>query len=506
MGPGSAPICARPRCRGPRAEDHVRGPEDAPLVIEYADFECPYCAALSVRLDAAAAAPRVPPFPGSLEPSARVAGGVRRRGGRLQGRFWEMHDLLFADQGRLEDPHLWDRARQPRARPRPLRRRPPQRGGQGAREARLQSGVRGGVVTTPTLFSARPDVHRRHRRGHARGAQRLETSCQRSTRLQSSSSVRRRRFVTGDQLRGGSAPRARSPAGAARTPTRAGALRLCSGRRGPWRSHRRSRARARRRRPARVRARVGPAEAIEDPRRAPRRHTRALVLAPRSTSCPRRAARARSSIAACSRVYLTAFSSSASSAARSRSGSTRSRPARKRSEPPGARRDLRPAHEHVLEEGLDSISREVQEVGLVGGREQQQALDDRVDPRELVERDVELRRLRVLGGISSRWPRAIVTGVRSSCEASWMKRSWRSSSERRSSARPSAIRCASTRRRACHTIGEEHRRHQRNLEQLSPELDPVERVEDLIDAWTGQHHHADQDEQRRPRSGQTRKP
>ena len=33
-----------------------------------------------------------------------------------------------------------------------------------------------------------------------------------------------------------------------------------------------------------------------------------------------------------------------------------------------------------------------------------------------------------------------------------MKRSWRSSSERRSSARPSAIRCASTRRRACHTI------------------------------------------------------
>ena len=26
------------------------------------------------------------------------------------GRFWEMHDALFADQGRLEDPHLWARA------------------------------------------------------------------------------------------------------------------------------------------------------------------------------------------------------------------------------------------------------------------------------------------------------------------------------------------------------------------------------------------------------------
>ena len=28
----------------------------------------------------------------------------------LQGAFWEMHDALFADQGRLEDPHLWARA------------------------------------------------------------------------------------------------------------------------------------------------------------------------------------------------------------------------------------------------------------------------------------------------------------------------------------------------------------------------------------------------------------
>ena len=28
----------------------------------------------------------------------------------LQGAFWAMHDALFADQGRLEDPHLWARA------------------------------------------------------------------------------------------------------------------------------------------------------------------------------------------------------------------------------------------------------------------------------------------------------------------------------------------------------------------------------------------------------------
>ena len=102
---GSAPV------PGVDAEDHVRGPDDASLVIEYADFECPFCAALSVRLAGRAAAARVPPLPGAHEPPAGMAGGVRGRGGRgLQGRFWEMHDLLFADQGRLEDPHLWERA------------------------------------------------------------------------------------------------------------------------------------------------------------------------------------------------------------------------------------------------------------------------------------------------------------------------------------------------------------------------------------------------------------
>ena len=35
---------------------------------------------------------------------------------------------------------------------------------------------------------------------------------------------------------------------------------------------------------------------------------------------------------------------------------------------------------------------------------------------------------------SSRCPRAIVTGVRSSCDASWRNRSWRSSSDARVSA------------------------------------------------------------------------
>jgi len=31
-------------------DDHIRGPVDAPLVVAYSDYECPFCAALEERL------------------------------------------------------------------------------------------------------------------------------------------------------------------------------------------------------------------------------------------------------------------------------------------------------------------------------------------------------------------------------------------------------------------------------------------------------------------------
>ena len=36
---------------------------------------------------------------------------MRGRGGRRAGRFWPFADALYADHGRLDDPHLWERAR-----------------------------------------------------------------------------------------------------------------------------------------------------------------------------------------------------------------------------------------------------------------------------------------------------------------------------------------------------------------------------------------------------------
>jgi protein-disulfide isomerase len=145
-GLGSAPLPPL----GP--DDHVRGPEGAPVVIEYADFECPYCAVLSLRLSALPLRRVFRHFPvRSSHPRAWPAACAAEAAG-LQGRFWEMHDLLFADQARLEDPHLWRRAEELGL---ALDRFDADRRCE-AVTARVKSafhtGVRAGVVTTPTVF------------------------------------------------------------------------------------------------------------------------------------------------------------------------------------------------------------------------------------------------------------------------------------------------------------------------------------------------------------------
>jgi protein-disulfide isomerase len=64
-----------------------------------------------------------------------------------------MHDLLFADQARLEDPHLWDRAERLSV---DLARfdRDRRSDAVAARVMRdFHSGIRAGVVTTPTVFA-----------------------------------------------------------------------------------------------------------------------------------------------------------------------------------------------------------------------------------------------------------------------------------------------------------------------------------------------------------------
>ncbi len=135
--------------------DHVRGAVSAPLLIEYGDLECPYCAVLHVRLIELVGSGRAQlafrHFPVRSAHSRAWAVACAVEAAAAQGRFWEMHDAVLADQGRLEDPHLWARAE---ALELDLGRFEADRRSQPVMD-RVQGdftgGVRGGVVTTPTV-------------------------------------------------------------------------------------------------------------------------------------------------------------------------------------------------------------------------------------------------------------------------------------------------------------------------------------------------------------------
>jgi protein-disulfide isomerase len=86
-----------------------KGPEKAPVtIVEWADFQCPFCALASPYLDYLVKA-----YPGFVKvvfrhfpishhhyaiPAARAAIAAGQ-----QGKFWEMHDLLFANRQEIDD-------------------------------------------------------------------------------------------------------------------------------------------------------------------------------------------------------------------------------------------------------------------------------------------------------------------------------------------------------------------------------------------------------------------
>ncbi|MEK8225402.1 thioredoxin domain-containing protein [Oerskovia sp. M15] len=92
---------------------HVFGDPDASVtIVEFGDFECPYChdAAPILRAVVEESGGQVrlvfrhfPLF--EVHPYALTAALAAEAAG-AQGRFWEMHDVLFAHQDRLDDVGL----------------------------------------------------------------------------------------------------------------------------------------------------------------------------------------------------------------------------------------------------------------------------------------------------------------------------------------------------------------------------------------------------------------
>ena len=131
----------------------MRGPEGARLVVVYGDYECPFCAAVEARLRTLDVRVAFRHFPiRSSHPRAQAAACAAEAAGE-QGAFWEMHDALFDDQGRLEDPHLWARAERLGL---DVARFEADRRSEAVEQrilADFHGGVRAGVATTPTMFA-----------------------------------------------------------------------------------------------------------------------------------------------------------------------------------------------------------------------------------------------------------------------------------------------------------------------------------------------------------------
>jgi len=140
-------------------QDWVRGPENAAAtLLEYGDFECPYCGQAYrelKRLDELAGDRlrfAFRHFPMSqVHPHAEIAAEAAEAAG-AQGRFWEMHALLFENQDDLEPQSLVGYAAE-------LELDLPRfvdelRGHRYATKVRRQflDGVRSGVNGTPTFF------------------------------------------------------------------------------------------------------------------------------------------------------------------------------------------------------------------------------------------------------------------------------------------------------------------------------------------------------------------
>jgi protein-disulfide isomerase len=142
---------------GPR--DHVRGSDQAMVtLVEYGDYQCPYCGA---------AFPIVKALEDHFGPELRVvfrnfplrelhahaeAAAEAAEAAAAQGRFWQMHDILFENQADLSERALASYGRLVVDDPERWQNDIKRRVFLGRVEEDFLSGVQSGVSGTPTFY------------------------------------------------------------------------------------------------------------------------------------------------------------------------------------------------------------------------------------------------------------------------------------------------------------------------------------------------------------------
>jgi protein-disulfide isomerase len=139
--------------------DHRQGSDAAPVtLVEYGDYECPHCGrAYQIVKEAQKILARRMRFVFRNFPLAEMHPHATRaaeaaEAAAAQGKFWEMHDMLYEHQNALDDAHLITYVKTLGLDAERIRKEL----GAGTHAARVRadfrSGVRSGVNGTPTFF------------------------------------------------------------------------------------------------------------------------------------------------------------------------------------------------------------------------------------------------------------------------------------------------------------------------------------------------------------------
>jgi protein-disulfide isomerase len=132
----------------------VRG--EGPEAIVYLDLACPRCSLAWTRIRELPLRLALRHFPIASKHPRAPALHAAAEAAALQGEgaFWEMVDSIFGDQGRVDDPHLWERVRRLGL---DLERFNRERRSEPVAERvrrDFESGIRAGVAGTPAAFVA----------------------------------------------------------------------------------------------------------------------------------------------------------------------------------------------------------------------------------------------------------------------------------------------------------------------------------------------------------------
>ncbi len=140
------------------SRDHMRGPLDAPVtIVEYGDFECPYCGQAEPVVRQLLADERDVRFVWrhfplrDVHPNAQLAAAAAEAAAE-QGAFWPMHDLIFTHQDALQPADLARYADQLELDTQRFRNRLREGTDAGRIAEDIDSGDLSGVSGTPTLF------------------------------------------------------------------------------------------------------------------------------------------------------------------------------------------------------------------------------------------------------------------------------------------------------------------------------------------------------------------